>query len=308
MIKLFLLSGFLGAGKTTFLKSLLEHFPDKKIGIIMNEFGRVSIDGPILESDELTMIELNRGSIFCSCLKLSFIRALVEMAAYDLNYVFVESSGLADPSNIAEILEVVEVESPEVYDYAGTICIVDALHFMEQISDLITLKRQIECADIAILNKVDRVSEEALLEVESVIVSIQPKIRMMRSSYFNLDFSFIEKGIDQVFVPELRDSYNTEDNKPKTIMLSYQEPVPQGNLIRFLETVSASAYRIKGFVETLEGRFQVDVVSRTIDFAETEKMLEASTLVFLSKVGPQIIRVVDQAWKAEMGTDMKLSN
>jgi G3E family GTPase len=308
MIKLFLLSGFLGAGKTTFLKSLLEHFPDKKIGIIMNEFGRVSIDGPILESDELTMIELNRGSIFCSCLKLSFIRALVEMAAYDLDYVFVESSGLADPSNIAEILEVVEVESPEVYDYAGTICIVDALHFIEQISDLITLKRQIECADIAILNKVDRVSEEALLEVESVIVSIQPKIRMMRSSYFNLDFSFIEKGIDQVFVPELRDSYNTEDNKPKTIMLSYQEPVPQGNLIRFLETVSASAYRIKGFVETLEGRFQVDVVSRTIDFAETEKMLEASTLVFLSKVGPQIIRVVDQAWKAEMGTEMKLSN
>jgi G3E family GTPase len=308
MIKLFLLSGFLGAGKTTFLKSLLEHFPDKKIGIIMNEFGRVSIDGPILESDELTMIELNRGSIFCSCLKLSFIRALNEMAAYDLEYVFVESSGLADPSNIAEILEVVGVESPDIYDYAGTVCIVDALHFMEQISDLVTLKRQIECADIAILNKIDRVSEEALLEVESVIASIQPKIRMMRSSYFNLDFSFIEKGIDQVFVPELRDSYNTEDNKPKTIMLSYQAPVPQGNLIRFLETVSSSAYRIKGFVETLEGRFQVDVVSRTIDFASTEKMLEASTLVFLSKVGPQIIRVVDQAWKTEMGTDMKLSN
>lgn len=308
MIKLFLLSGFLGAGKTTFLKSLLDNYPDKKIGIIMNEFGRVSIDGPILESDELTMIELNRGSIFCSCLKLSFIRALNEMATYDVDYVFVESSGLADPSNIAEILEVVGVESPEVYSYAGTVCIVDALHFMEQISDLITLKRQIECADIAIINKIDRVSEEALLEVESVIVSIQPKIRMMRSSYFNVDFSFIEKGIDQVFVPELRDSYNTEDNKPKTIMLSYQSPVPQGNLIRFLETVSASAYRIKGFVETLEGRFQVDVVSRTIDFAETEKMLESSTLVFLSKVGPQIIRVVDQAWKAEMGTEMKLSN
>ena len=308
MIKLFLLSGFLGAGKTTFLKSMLQRFPDKKIGIIMNEFGRVSIDGPILESDELTMIELNRGSIFCSCLKLSFIRALNEMAAYDLDYVFVESSGLADPSNIAEILEVVGIENPEVYDYAGTICIVDALHFMEQISDLITLKRQIECADIAVINKVDRVSEEALLEVESVVVSIQPKIRIMRSSFFNLDFSFIEKGIDQVFVPELRESYNTEDNKPKTILLYYHTPVPQGNLIRFLESVSSSAYRIKGFVDTLEGRFQVDVVSRTIDFADTEKMLDNSTLVFLSKIGPQIIRVVDQAWKAEVGTEMKLSN
>ena len=308
MIKLFLLSGFLGAGKTTFLKSLLSHLPDKKIGIIMNEFGRVSIDGPILESDDLTMIELNRGSIFCSCLKLSFIRALNEMANYDLDYVFVESSGLADPSNIAEILEVVGVESPEVYDYAGTICIVDALHFMEQISDLITLKRQIECADIAIINKIDRVSEEALLEVASVVTSLQPKIRIMRSSFFELDFSFIEKGFDQVFIPELRESYNTEDNKPKTIMLSFLDPVPQGNLIRFLEAVAPSAYRIKGFVDTLEGRFQVDVVSSTVDFAPTEKLLESSALVFLSKIGPQIIRVADQAWKAEVGTDMKLSN
>jgi G3E family GTPase len=308
MIKLFLLSGFLGAGKTTFLKAMLQHFPNKKIGIIMNEFGRISIDGPILESEDITLIELNRGSIFCSCLKLSFIRALNEMAAYDLDYVFVESSGLADPSNIAEILEVVGIESPDIYTYAGTLCIVDGLNFMEQISDLITLRRQIECADIAIINKIDRVGEEALLEVESVIASIQPKIRMIRSSYFDLDFSFIEKGFNQVFIPELRDSYNTEENKPKTILLSYDLPVPMGNLTRFLEAVSPSAYRIKGFAETIEGRFQVDVVGKTIDYASTEKMLETSTLVFLSKIGPQIIRVLDQAWKHEMGTDMKLSN
>jgi G3E family GTPase len=308
MIKLFLLSGFLGAGKTTFLKSALEQLSNHKIGIIMNEFGRVSIDGPILDSEEVTLIELNRGSIFCSCLKLSFIRALNEMAVFDLDYVFVESSGLADPSNIAEILEVVEIESPGIYDYAGTICIVDAMNFMDQIEDIVTLKRQIECADIAIINKVDRISEEALPEIEALIRIIQPKIRVMHSAYFKLNFDFIEKGIDQIFVPGLRDSYNTEDNKPKTILISFSTPFAKIKLTRFLEAVSDSAYRIKGFVDIEEGRFQVDVVGRTIDYLETEKLLETSTLVVLSRIGPQIIRVVDQMWKAEIGTEMKMSN
>ncbi len=58
----------------------------------------------------MELVELNRGgSIFCSCLQLSFVSALVEMADRNMEYVFVESSGLADPSNIDEFLEAVEV-------------------------------------------------------------------------------------------------------------------------------------------------------------------------------------------------------
>ena len=70
--KLYLLTGFLGAGKTTFLTSVLNDLPDKKVAVIMNEFGKVGIDGPIIQKDGMELVELNRGSIFCSCLQLSF--------------------------------------------------------------------------------------------------------------------------------------------------------------------------------------------------------------------------------------------
>ena len=90
--KLYVLTGFLGSGKTTVLLKLLEILKGHRIGIIQNEFGKLGIDGTILRNDEIQMVEINRGSIFCSCLKLNFVQALAEMAAQDFEYLFVESS------------------------------------------------------------------------------------------------------------------------------------------------------------------------------------------------------------------------
>ena len=102
-INLYLLSGFLGSGKTTFLTNILKHLSEEKVGVIMNEFGKIGIDGTIISKQGMKLVEINRGSIFCSCLKLSFVSAMIEMADYPLKYLFVESSGLADPSNIGEV-------------------------------------------------------------------------------------------------------------------------------------------------------------------------------------------------------------
>ena len=98
--KLYVLTGFLGSGKTTVLLKILERLEGHRIGIIQNEFGKLGIDGNILRNDDIQMVEINRGSIFCSCLKLNFVNALSEMAQKDFEYLFVESSGLGDPSNV----------------------------------------------------------------------------------------------------------------------------------------------------------------------------------------------------------------
>ena len=74
--QLYVLTGFLGSGKTTILLKLLDSLKGKKVGIIQNEFGKLGIDGTILRNDDIQMVEINRGSIFCSCLKLSFVQAL----------------------------------------------------------------------------------------------------------------------------------------------------------------------------------------------------------------------------------------
>ena len=83
-IKLYFLTGFLGSGKTTLLKNLLENMEGMKVGVIQNELGKISIDGTVLQNDDIHMVELNRGSIFCSCLRLSFVDALAKMSQQGL--------------------------------------------------------------------------------------------------------------------------------------------------------------------------------------------------------------------------------
>lgn len=72
-MKIILLTGFLGAGKTTLLSRLLTGEMDGKVGVLVNEFGDIGIDGRLIHHADAQMIELNKGSIFCACLKSSFM-------------------------------------------------------------------------------------------------------------------------------------------------------------------------------------------------------------------------------------------
>jgi len=130
--KLYVVRGCLGFGKTTILLKLLDSLKGKKVGIIQNEFGKLGIDGTILRNDDIQMVEINRGSIFCSCLKLSFVQALAEMSKHKFEYLFVESSGLGDPSNVEEILDAARVMSGDQYEFKGAICLVDSVNFFNQ--------------------------------------------------------------------------------------------------------------------------------------------------------------------------------
>lgn len=92
MTKLYILTGFLGAGKTTILLKLLHELRGRKIGVIQNEFGKLGIDGEIIRNDDIQMVEINKGSIFCSCLKLNFVKALAEMGQQDFEYPVLRSN------------------------------------------------------------------------------------------------------------------------------------------------------------------------------------------------------------------------
>ncbi len=306
-MKLYLLSGFLGAGKTTFLNHVLDQNPDKKVGIIMNEFGKIGIDGPILERDGLEMVELNRGSIFCSCLQLSFVQAMVEMSKMNLDYLIVESSGLADPSNISEVLDCVKAEVGDVYQYSGSICLVDGLHFLEQDDELETIKRQIQCSHIAFINKVEDAPAEQVQIISDRINTYNPSIYLEKGSYGKLERPFLGEDLTDektFYTPSL----NTKENKPKTLHLTFDGQVDQEKLNRFIEQVSAHAYRIKGFVATSQGQQEVHGVLSQVEWKATDKELDQSTLVFISKIGPGIIKHISDAWKAEIGQPMKLGN
>lgn len=305
---LFLISGFLGSGKTTLVKQLLENASTSKVGVIMNEFGKVSIDGPIIQRTNLEMIELTRGSIFCSCLTMAFAEALVDMADKDLDHLIVESSGLADPSNIGDILAGVSLQVPNAYVYSGSITIVDASRFLIESEDVETIVKQVECSDLVFINKSDLVSGETLEAIALKIQEINPSAEIKMTSFFNGIEDVLGRDLSKGKYPVLRPSLNTPENKPKTMSLVYEGDMERSALEGFIRSVMTSAFRIKGFVRADDAWWEVHGVGDCVDFYETDRHFEGSTLVIISKIGPNIIRIVDSAWKAQLGSPMKMVN
>lgn len=305
--ELYVLTGFLGAGKTSFLLNILDNIKDKKIGIIQNEFGKINVDGEIVRRNGIEMTEISRGSIFCSCLKLSFVQALAEMSKKDLDYVFVESSGLADPSNIEEILNAVSIMAGDSYIFKGVICLIDGVNFPNQVKDVETVDRQLAHCNLAVINKVDLLDLSELEEVKNIVRGVNPICMISTASYGKIDLSFLSEDLTSLKWAEYEDSLNTVDNKPKTISLETGEILSKEILTNFLKKVLPDCYRIKGFFKLDDGWQQVDVVEELIDYKLTSER-EISELVFLSKTGPQIIRTIDKAWKEIVDKPMKLRN
>lgn len=307
-MKLYLITGFLGAGKTTFLQNIIRENKDSKFGIIMNEFGKTGIDGRLVKDQANALIEINRGSIFCDCLKLSFIESLQEMAMSPVDIVFVEGSGLADPSNIVEILDAASLVVGDAYAYCGSICIVDTAHFTELHVDMASIARQIEFSHLAVLNKSDLADEATLLLVEREIKKINPEIQTVRSAFGKLPFDLLGMDMLSGQMVKSESSTNKVDNKPFTLTLTFSDPLDENKLRELLEQMALSAWRAKGFARLREGIVKVDMVAGRIDM-EPAFGEEPNEIVFLSKVGNRIVRVLADQWTQTMGQlEMKLRN
>lgn len=303
---LYLLTGFLGAGKTTFLTNVLNNLSEQKVGVIMNEFGKIGIDGQIIKKEGMELIEINKGSIFCSCLKISFAQAMIEMADQSLKYLFVESSGLADPSNIGDVLRGVEAVKGNVYDYKGAICLVDALHFLDQIEDLETVERQLKHCHLVVINKTDLANEKTLSDIKNRIREINSKVEIEECSFGELCYDFLNQDLMKNQWIEDEETTNTPESKPKSLNLTFQGQLSKEELTEFLNSVSENSYRIKGFFKLEDGFNQVDVVNRKIDYKLSPLGEAESQLVFISKIGPNIIKPIIDNWKMIIGQEMKL--
>lgn len=308
--QLYVLTGFLGSGKTTILLKLLETLSasGKRIGIIQNEFGKLNIDGEILRNDDIQMVEINRGSIFCSCLRLTFVKALVEMSSQDFDYLFIESSGLGDPSNMEEILKASSVMCGDAYDFRGAICLVDSLNFFDQLDNLETVYRQLKHCHMAVLTKTDLVDSHRIKELEEKIRTINPVCEITTSSNADLDLSFLQEDLLKYQWAESEETTNTVETKPKTLFMDFEGEILEESLEAFISTIWDDLYRAKGFFRiTGKGWSQVDLVGHRIDIKPCEPK-ELSQFVFISKVGPQIIREILPAWEEKVGLPMKLRN
>lgn len=307
-MELYVLTGFLGAGKTTVLLKILQKLQGEKIGVIQNEFGKLGIDGEILKHNDIEMVEINRGSIFCSCLKLQFVQALSEMAQHEFDKLFVESSGLGDPSNVEEILRAAEMVSGKQYEFKGVICFVDGVNFLSQLDDLETVYRQLKHCHLAVITKTDLITAEEIDNLCRTIRKINPVCKIVESANGDLELSVLDEDLLLYQWAEGEETTNTEETKPKTLFMEIEQEVDEKGLLSFLEEIAPDLYRAKGFVNLKDkGWKQVDLVGKKVDFQKTDA-LEKGQVVFISKIGPAIIKKIFELWAKYNDTEMKLRN
>jgi G3E family GTPase len=170
-----LLFGFLGSGKTTLAKHLLaERGMDGKTAVIVNEFGEVGVDGEILRGRNIDVVELNSGCLCCT-LRGSLMLAIEELRdKASVERVIVEATGVAQPSELVDSLADSSREGG--LDVGPLVTVVDAAKFPKLVSMLGDFYMdQIESADIVIVNKIDLASPEQLREVTREIRELNPE-------------------------------------------------------------------------------------------------------------------------------------
>ncbi|WP_206460743.1 CobW family GTP-binding protein [Anaerovorax sp. IOR16] len=296
MIKLILLTGFLGTGKTTLMKSLLKAFKEEKIGVIVNEFGEVNIDAVLMKQDGIEMAELSNGSIFCACIKDYFLDSLVEMSKQDISYLFIEASGLADPANMQQILNTIDADTQRTYDYLGSICVVDAETFLDLYDLLPALHHQIEYSNTVIINKADLVDENRIAEVSNQISEVNEEAQQCVTSFCKVDIKDLVKDLKPV-LKEAKESTNTRENRPKSFVLKSVEPVSKTQLQELLEKLAPSAYRIKGFAMTDAGIVEVSAVKEHIYIMpwDNNAFKPELEIVVISSVGIRMMSLITEA-------------
>lgn len=299
MTKIFLITGFLGAGKTTFLQNQLQNM-SHTVGVLMNEFGKTSIDGTLVEEEQMDMIELTNGSIFCSCLKDHFIEGLKELIGRGLDYIFIESSGLADPSNMLAIIELLKKQLPTPFDYKGAICLIDAVHFKKEYEMMVSVGNQVKHSQVLIINKVDLANEETMTFIKDTIDALNPNAIVMESSYGKVDYEVL--NLSESSYIEAEETSNTEDNKPKTITVKIKdESLAIDSVMALLEKIKDYCHRIKGIVELQGKRYKVDGVQGRLTCEPYDK--DSDTLdkvVLISSVGTKIIQHIGSALTDEL--------
>ncbi len=304
--KLCLLTGFLGAGKTTLLKELMSSFHNRKIGVIVNDFGKVNIDYRLVEEEGMTMAEVSNGSIFCACVKDKFVDSLIAMASYDLELLFIEASGLADPSNIQTILDGIGRKTNDQYEYQASICVIDGETFIKMSGILPALKRQVEYSSIVLVNKADLFDLETKTELIRKVHELNAGAEVIVTTYCKFN---VERLFETTAVPSNLDqeTSNTPETRPVTIAMEASEPLDLEKLKAFVKETIPSTYRLKGFIHSSDGDFEISAVNERMEIKLAEKALTKTELIAISSVGIKLYNVILKASKTHLDEQLKIS-
>ena len=308
-IELYMIGGFLGAGKTTFLRSMMEDMKTKRMGILVNEFGSIGVDGTLIEREGVKMVEINNGSIFCACLKDGFVKALKAFTEQPVDVLIIENSGMADPAGMRTILKNLSPYISRQYEYRGLICLIDCTTFLRYSEALTPLIGQVAEADYIIVNKTDLVSRET-------ISSIHEKIKNYNTHapIYDTVFAQIPLPLPDIKSGErtdlVRKSSNSPNSRPAVYTLETNIAPNAQQLASFCKAIGDVALRVKGFIKTSDGWLHVDSVGNEVSVEPTtlklREPLYRGKLVIIGCNGSDIYSQIQSAWESNCATEFEL--
>jgi cobalamin biosynthesis protein CobW len=201
-----IVTGFLGSGKTTLISGLLKKNPSRRLAVLVNEFGEVSVDGALLraagEECGVEIHDLPDGCICCT-IKDDFLPVMSQLQKrkQEIDHVLIETSGLALPTPVMRALAWPEIRNDFQLD--AVLAIVDTPQLLagnlekgqpipgvssaevpEHVNSVdLILNQQLENADVVVLNKIDELAEEQLLNAEDIVREKAAKVRFLELAY-----------------------------------------------------------------------------------------------------------------------------
>jgi G3E family GTPase len=180
------LTGFLGAGKTTLVNRILSEQHGKRIAVIENEFGEVGVDQELVIGAEEEIFETSNGCICCT-VRGDLIRILKQLRKRRDRFdaILIETTGLADPGPVAQTFFLEEDLKP-FFSLDAIVTLVDARHLEQELEHSPVAREQIAFADVVLINKIDLVDGTTLARIEQRVQGINGTARIVRTRNANV--------------------------------------------------------------------------------------------------------------------------
>lgn len=318
LLPLALVTGFLGSGKTTFMRHLIRDAQTRgiKVGVVINEFGVADIDSAILRESGADLLGALAGGCACCSSQDEMIWTMLELGQLPRekqpDVVLLEASGLADPLVMLDGLTVAALLP--LTRVASVVSVVDCPRLPElktregRIAPL--LQRQVALADLVIANKADLAfrgpNENKKAEAEAVLRGLNPRARIEFARGAEVDLeAFWQRILESGFAYDAPHAGEAVHGHAQTLVLPMHQPIGREKLEAALQNLGPEVWRAKGFVR-IAGENDLFLVQFTgisggqfqIERFEPRSInaLPPSELVF---IGPALEK--NQLWRAFTG-------
>jgi G3E family GTPase len=241
-----ILTGFLGAGKTTLVNHILHDSHGLRLAVAVNEFGQVGIDASLIVGAAGPVVELANGCICCAT-QGDLHRALESLLTTggEIDGVLIETSGLADPAPIIDSLETWSF--PRDLRLDGVITVLDAVNFDDNLDRAEAAFQQIVLGDLLLVNKVDLVAADVPERIEHGVRQLNPLARVVPCVSCRVPMEIVF-GIQRVEPTAHKAGGDHVHDGFESVVLTTAHPLNPEHLDNWLSGLPSSIYRVKGFV------------------------------------------------------------